>query len=324
LPNDDLTWEKNHEFNSAIEAVMFNRLNLTLEFYNRITSDMLMLVDLPTTTGFYNQWRNTGKLSNTGLEFSTGYDIINNNDIKFNASFNLTWNKTKLLDLAGEEELLHGWNRVRRLNEAYSQWYVYDWAGVNPLTGMGMWYDEDGELTEKYENARRVTKGQIEPKYIGGISLSFKWKGLTISSLMEFKTGHHVYIMESTYTKSDGWYIGHNQVASQLDYWKEPGDKAPNPKPIAGNTSNSNAWKISRWIEKGDYLRLKNINVNYHLPEKLVSRMKLRTLDVYVEGNNIQAWHDVSYWDPEGSYNGDTYSTYPLSRQLIFGIKIGI
>lgn len=324
LPYDNLTWEKNYEFNTGIEAVLFSRFNLNLEFYRRITSDMLLWVQLPTTTGFDEQLRNTGKLSNTGIELSAGYDIIRSNDVILDVTLNLTRNNTKLLDLGGEQEILDGWNRIHRLNESFSQWYVYDWAGVNPLTGMGMWYDVNGELTEKYENARRVTKGQVEPKYIGGLSLNFSWKGLTISCLTEFKTGHYVYIMESTYTKSDGWYIGHNQVASQLDYWKEPTDRASNPKPIANNTSNSNAWKISRWIEKGDYLRLKNVNVNYSLPEKWISRIKLKSLDIYTEANNLHAWHDVSYWDPERSYNGDTYSTYPLSRQLIFGIKIGI
>ncbi|MBN1415874.1 MAG: TonB-dependent receptor [Bacteroidales bacterium] len=324
LQNDDLTWEKNHEINAGIESIMFNRFNLNIEFYRRITSDMLLWVQLPSSTGFYSQLRNTGKLSNMGIELSAGYDIISKRDLKLNAAFNLTRNITELLDLGGEQEILDGWNRIHRLNEAFSQWYVYDWAGVNPLTGMGMWYDENGEFTEKYENARRVTKGQIEPKYVGGVSLNLSWKGLSISSMMEFKTGHYVYIMESTYTKSDGWYIGHNQVASQMDYWKNPGDKASVPKPIANNTSNSNAWKSSRWIEKGDYFRLKNVVVNYSMPLKWISHLKLKTLDISMEANNIYAWHDVSYWDPERSYNGNTYSTYPLSRQLIFGIKIGI
>ncbi len=324
LPNDELTWEMNHEFNTGVEAVVFDRLNLSLEYYRRITSDMLLWVPLPTTTGFNSQLRNTGSLSNTGIELSVGYDIIHSNEINLSASINLTHNTTKLLDLGGEQEIMDGWNRIHKLNESFSQWYVYDWAGVNPLTGMGMWYNENGELTEKYENARRVTKGQLQPKYVGGFSLEFSWKGLSISSVLDFKTGHSVYIMESTYTKSDGWYIGHNQVASQLDYWKKPGDKAFNPKPIANNTSNSNAWKSSRWIEKGDYLRFKNVNINYKLPDKWISRMKLKSLNVYMEANNIRAWHDVSYWDPERSYNGDTYSTYPQSRQLIFGVKIGI
>lgn len=323
LPNDDLTWEVNNEFNIGLDIVMMERLNINLDFYNRITSDMLLSVQLPGTTGFGSQLRNTGKLSNTGIEIHMDYDLIRSQDLNINLGFNLANNKTKLLDLGGEEQILDSWNKVHRLNETFSQWYVWDWAGVNPLTGMGMWYDENGNLTERYENAARVTAGQIQPKFVGGITFNASWKGFSLDALFEFKTGHYVYIMESTYTKSDGWYIGHNQVASQLDYWKEPGDIVANPKPIANNTSNSNAWTSSRWIEKGDYLRFKQLRINYSLPKKFVSYVKLNSVDVYAEASNIYAWHDVSYWDPERSYAGNIYSTYPLPRQLVFGLRLG-
>lgn len=323
LPNDDLTWEVNNEFNAGLDLVLFQKLNLNLDFYNRITSDMLLNVQLPGTTGFTSQLRNTGKLSNTGVELHLDGDVIKTGSLKMNIGLNLAYNKTKLLDLGGEDQILDSWNKVHRLNESFSQWYVWDWAGVNPLTGMGMWYDVDGNLTERYENAARVTAGQVEPKFVGGITFNASWKGLSLDALFEFKTGHYVYVMESTYTKSDGWYIGHNQVASQLDHWKEPGDIVPNPKPIANNTSNSNSWKSSRWIEKGDYLRFKHLRLNYSLPMKVVAAAKLASVNVYAEASNIYAWHDVSYWDPERSYDGDIYSTYPLPRQLLFGIKLG-
>lgn len=322
LPNNDLTWEKNNELNAGFDLVLFNRMTVNADFYNRITSDMLLYVQLPTTTGFSSQLRNTGKLSNTGLELSMDSKILNSGSFLLSAGFNVAHNKTVLLDLGGEEEILDSWNKVHRLNETFSQWYVYDWAGVNPLTGMGMWYDADGKLTEKYENARRVTKGQVQPEFVGGFKLNASWKGLSLNALFEFKTGHYVYVMESTYTKSDGWYLGHNQVASQLDYWKEPGDVVPVPKPIANNTSNSNAWKISRWIEKGNYLRFKQLNITYSLPSGWFANTRLGGLDVYAEAANITAWHDVSYWDPERSYNGDLYSTYPLARQVLLGLRL--
>ena len=141
--------------------------------------------------------------------------------------------------------------------------------------------------------------------------------------MFDFKTGHSVYMMESTYTKSDGFYIGHNQVASQLDYWKQPGDRVEVPKPIAGNSSNSNAWKSSRWIEKGDYLRFKSLNLNYSLPKRWIEAIKLNSVDIYCEATNLYVWHNVSYWDPEKSYDGNVYSSYPLSKQYIFGVKFG-
>lgn len=322
LANEDLTWEQNGEINTGIDANLFGKLSLNLDFYHRITSDMLLNVPLPGTTGFSSQRRNVGKMSNTGFEFTADYSILKGRNSNLNATFNITHIKTKILDLAGETEMLDGWNRIFRLNESFSQWYVYDWAGVNPLTGMGMWYNTNGELTEDYSKARRITKGQLEPKWIGGFSLNYSWKGLSIIPMFEFKTGHSVYIMETRYSQSDGWYIGHNQVASQLNYWKEPGDRVANPKPIANNSSNSNAWTSSRWIEKGDYLRFKQLTINYSLPSKWITTIGLSGVDIYMDASNIWVWHNVSYWDPERSYDGDTYASYPLARRFLLGAKI--
>lgn len=322
LANNDLTWEQNAEINTGIDANFFGRINMNFDFYHRITSDMLLNVPLPATTGFSSQRRNVGKMSNTGVELTVDFSILKSKNSNLNFAFNASHIQTKITDLAGETQMLDGWNRIFKLNENFSQWYVYDWAGVNPLTGMGMWYDTNGDLTESYSKARRVTKGQLEPKWTGGFSLNYSWKGLSISPMFEFKTGHSVYIMETRYSKSDGWYIGHNQAASQLDYWKKPGDMAENPKPIANNSSNSNAWTSSRWIEKGDYLRFKQLNINYSLPKKWMSSTGLGSVDIYIEASNIHVWHDVSYWDPERSYSGDTYASYPLAKRYIFGAKI--
>lgn len=321
LANTNLTWEQNAEFNTGIDANLLKKIGINLDFYHRITSDMLLNVPLPATTGFDSQRRNVGKMSNTGVELTMDYKLINTNTTNLNLGFNVSHIKTKILDLAGEPEMLDGWNRIFRLNESFSQWYVYDWAGVNPLTGMGMWYDENGELTESFSRARRITKGQLEPKWVGGFFMNFSWKGFTISPMFEFKTGHSVYIMETRYSMSDGWYIGHNQSAALLDYWKQPGDRVENPKPIANNSSNSNAWNSSRWIEKGDYLRFKQLNINYTLPKKWVSPAGFDAIDIYMEASNIWAWHDVSYWDPERSYHGDTYASYPMARRFLFGVK---
>ena len=321
LANTNLTWEQNAEFNTGIDANLLKKIGINLDFYHRITSDMLLNVPLPSTTGFDSQRRNVGKMSNTGVELTMDYKLINTNTTNLNLGFNVSHIKTKILDLAGEPEMLDGWNRIFRLNESFSQWYVYDWAGVNPLTGMGMWYDENGELTESFSRARRITKGQLEPKWVGGFFMNFSWKGFTISPMFVFKTGHSVYIMETRYSMSDGWYIGHNQSAALLDYWKQPGDRVENPKPIANNSSNSNAWNSSRWIEKGDYLRFKQLNINYTLPKKWVSPAGFDAIDIYMEASNIWAWHDVSYWDPERSYHGDTYASYPMARRFLFGVK---
>jgi len=146
---------------------------------------------------------------------------------------------------------------------------------------------------------------------------------LSFNTNWNYKVGHYVYVMERRYTDSDGYNVGSNQSRNLLDYWKKPGDHVANPKPIAGNSSGSNAWGTSRYLEKGDFLRLKNISLGYQLPTKYAKVLKLDNIKLSASVDNVYVWHNVSYWDPERDVEGGGYATYPPARTFTVGIKLG-
>jgi TonB-linked SusC/RagA family outer membrane protein len=330
LANPELTWEGNKTLNVGLDFAIFSRIQGSVEWYNRLTTDMLLDVPLSRTTGFNSLRRNVGEMVNKGLEVNLSGDVIHTQNMNWNLGLNVSFNNTTITDLGGEEEIAASWWGVHVLNgEGSAQYYVYDWAGVNPANGNGLWWTEDpdtgerGELTENYNSARRYYGGKVDPDFIGGFNTLFTWKGFSASAYFNFTVGNTVYIQERRYASSDGYSFGDNQEAGLLDYWKNPGDIVTAPRPIPWNNSNSNAWSTSRFMEDGSFLRFKNLTFSYNLPQNLVSKISLDNARVYVNMQNLHVWHNVSYWDPERTYNGGGYATYPIPRTITVGIDIG-
>ena len=112
---------------------------------------------------------------------------------------------------------------------------------------------------------------------------------------------------ESRYLMSDGAEMSMNQMADALNYWKKPGDTNCHPKPVAGNTSNSNDFTIDRWVQDGSYLRLKDVTVSYSLSQKAVKKMHVKGLRFYVSGLNLYTASDVTANNPEAGISGNVY-----------------
>ncbi len=331
LAKPDLTWELTETYNLGLDLNLFGRLDASVDVYQRNTSDMLLDVPISQTSGFSNLRRNVGSMRNEGIELLLNGQVIRTPDMTWNVGGNIAFNRTRILDLAGEAVVGDGFFRRYRAygeegNEDYeyglSHYYVYDWAGVNPLTGMGLWYDEDGNLSENYNNARRVYRGKSDPDFFGGLTTSFSWKGISVNALFEYKVGHYVKVMERRYVDSDAFSF-QTHSSNSLDYWKEPGDVVATPKPIANNNSESNAWGTSRFLEKGDYLRFKELSVSYTLPKLISDNIRAERIRLYASAYNLYTWHDVSYFDPERDARGGGYALYPNPFTMAFGVDVG-
>lgn len=326
--NPDLTWEVNTAYNVGLDFGLFDRLSGSFEVYKRITTDMLLNTNISRTSGFSTLRRNIGSLSNTGWEALINYDILSGGEFTWNVSANIAHNRSEILDLGEEEEFINADNSriLHKVGESLYQFYLRDYAGVNPVNGEALWYtgtrEERGPLTNVYADARRFLAGSPEPDFLGGISTDLSWKGLTLSIATEFKLGGEVLIEENRYTNSDGYNWGSNQANSGLDYWKKPGDITTNPKPIADNTTNSAGFLNTRWMYSGDYLRLKNITLSYSLPKKLVNKIKLEDLRVYGSAVNAFTFHDVDFWDPERGVDGSGFGIYPQTKSFVVGLDI--
>ena len=329
--NPDLSWEKNFAWNWGIDFRFLKRFSGSIDVYTRKTTDMLLDKAQSSTSGFNTATVNIGSMRNTGIEFQFDAEILNKGDWQWNVGFNIAHNKTKILELTGEapedgspEMMPYSEDsRLRHIvGESMFTFWLKDYAGVNPVNGEALWRTEEGELTNDYNAAAYVKSGSPEPKYTGGVNTTLRWKDLSLSIVGEFKGGNKVMIIENRYLTSDGNQMSMNQQKHALDYWKKPGDTGVNPKPIAGNATNSYSFSSNRFIEKGDYFRIKDITLSYQLPKDILNKVGLKATRIYASGLNVYTFHDVNFWDPERGVDGMGYGIYPVSKSFIVGLDL--
>ena len=321
--NQELSWEKNETWNVGVDFGFFGRLRGSIDVYDRITKDMLLNKSVPQTSGFSSNFMNTGKMRNSGVEFQIDGDVISTSDILWNIGFNIAYNKTEILDLGGEQKIEAATWLHHVVGKSMYSYYLSDYYGVNPSNGEALWVTEEGKLTNDYNKARKYYAGSPEPKFVGGFNTAFTWKGLSLSAFFEYKIGNKILPMnESRYLMSDGAVMNMNQMADALNYWKKPGDTHCNPKPVAGNSSNSNDFEIDRWVQDGSYLRLKDVTVSYALSQAAVKKIRVKGLRFYVSGLNLYTFSDVTAYDPEAGATGVVDAIYPFAKTVVGGIEL--
>lgn len=322
--NDYLSWEKNGSWNIGVDYNFLQRFSGSIDFYSRKTTDMLLKRPLSYTSGFESQMQNVGSLRNTGVEFQFDASVIQNNNVEWNIGFNISHNKSKVLDLAGDEMIADADYAALKYikGENLFSFYVRDYYGVNPDNGEALWVAEDGSTTNNINKARYVVAGSPEPKLTAGLHTDVSWNGFTLNVLFEGKFGNKVLIAENNYLHSDGKQMSMNQAATSLNYWKQPGDTNCAPKPVANNASNSNASASSRFIENGSYVRIKDITLSYSLPKKWLNPIGVNNLKLYATGSNVYTFHDVDFFDPERGVKGMGYGVYPMTKSFVFGLDL--
>lgn len=328
--NATLTWEKSASWNVGIDYGFLKRFSGSIDFYTRKTTDMLLDRPLSYTSGFNTQKQNVGSLRNAGIEFQFEATIIDNKDWLWSAGLNLSHNKSKILDLAGDEMInyydpvLDDTNdQIKHIKgKSLLTYYLREYYGVNPVNGEALFVTEDGSLTNNFNQARFIEAGSPEPKLTGGLNTNVSWKDLSLSVQFEGKFGNKVLIGENRYLHSDANQMSMNMSKSALNYWKQPGDTGVNPKPVAGNTSSSYSNLTTRFLEKGDFVRVKDITLAYNLPQKWINTAGISGLRVYASAYNLYTFHDVNYWDPERGIAGMGYGIYPMTKSFIFGLDL--
>jgi TonB-linked SusC/RagA family outer membrane protein len=322
--NPILSWEKNGTWNAGLDFTLFDKLSGNVDVYNRLTTDMLLDKNVPQTGGFSTNFLNIGSLRNKGVEIQLDYTLLNTNDWKWSVGGNIAFNQTKILELGDNKEIAYsGDSRLRHMvDKSLYTFRLYDYAGVDPTNGDALWYDAAGNLSNDYSKARYNYDYSPEPKYTGGFNTNVSWNGFNLGAFFEYKGGNYVLLIERRYMESDGAQMSNNQINTAMNYWKKPGDTGVNPRPIAGNATNSNSFSSTRFLQKGDYLRLKDVTLSYTFPTKWLKQAKIGNLKLYVSAQNIYTFHDVDWWDPERGVDGIGYGIYPMSKSLIGGLEI--
>ncbi|HAF29988.1 MAG TPA: hypothetical protein DCG75_13185 [Bacteroidales bacterium] len=321
LANPDLRWEKNENWDIGIDVgVLNNRVNLTLDYYSRTTSDLLLEVPISKTTGFENIMQNVGSMKNSGWEVEL--NTVNlQGELKWFTDFNISFNKNEIVKLNNGEDIIDG-HYMRREGEPFYSFWKQEWAGVNPADGTPMWYDSDGNLVDNIADADFQILGSAHPDFIGGFTNTFEYKGFELMIFFNFSYGNDIYNNSKRYLLHDGQQGTGNASVEILDRWQQPGDVTDVPQIIEGGNNRSNA-ASSRYIEDGSYLRLKTVNLGYTIPSKYTDKIKLEKVRLFAQGENLLTWTEFSGLDPEQGVNGQAWFTYPTARTITFGIDIG-
>ena len=330
VPNPDLAWEKNKNFNIGFDARLFDRLNVTFDYYTRRTSDLLQDVPTSMTVGFSSMLKNVGEMKNQGVEVDINVDVFKHSQVRWNTGLPLSHNSNKVTKLYEGKDIIDG-SRITREGESYYSWWSREWAGVDPQTGEEQWVlntkNEDGSinrgLTKNPAEAQRVIIGKPDPKLTGGWRNSLSWKGLELNMLFNFSLGGKVYdTYRTSFTDTDGYSVWYNMSTDQLNRWQKPGDVTDVPRRI-----NNYVWGnygSSRFMKDLNYLRLKSLSLSYSLPQKWVNKAQLNNVRVFVSGSNLLTLTSYKFTDPEMPVNGMPTFGLPNLKTVTFGIELGI
>ena len=319
--NEDLTWEKTTILNITMKLGFLNRFNLTAEFYNKYTSDMLMAVPVSVVGRYSTRWSNMGAMVNRGVDLDLNVNVLKFKDFLWTVSANASYNKNEIKELyEGRDEYeLSTTGLFLKKGHSFGEFYTNRFAGVNPANGDALWYDKNGNLTNECldEDKVLVGKSYIAP-WQGGFGTSLSWKGLTVSTQFSWVADRWMMNNDRYFNESNGTFVNYNQSKKMLyDRWKKPGDVATVPRyGIAAQLD-------SRFLEDASFLRWKNLMVSYTLPANLLAPLKVvENIRVYAQGQNLLTFTKFQGMDPESSMN--IYAAqYPMSRQFSIGLEIG-
>ena len=341
IGNKDLTWEKTYTLGVGVDAVLFDRITLNLDYYKKKTTDLLYNVPVSGVTGWSINYKNIGEVSNHGFEMTLGVDILKRTDWDWNISANLALNRNEIKKLYGDKPeiiienaqsgIIGPANKILKPGYDIDSWYTTEWVGVDPENGDPLWYmtDENGNRVKTNDYAKAsanpVICGSSNPDFYGGFSTSLRWKNLDLSANFAYSVGGKVYNYMRMEFDSDGAYTDRNQMRLKDGWsrWQKKGDIATHPKAVYGNTSNSNSTS-SRYLEDASYLRLRNLTIGYTFPIKKV----FSNLRIYMAGENLFVLSGFSGIDPEvppmnnGAATGVAGAVYPQTRKFVFGLNV--
>ena len=319
--NPNLVWERSEALNIAVETRFFDLFNFNVEVYNRVTKDMLLLMPVSRTSGFTSERRNVGQMTNRGIELTLDTDIVRTTDFSWSFNANFTYNRNTVDELYLDvTEFVQG-NTIVQEGSAYGTFYYNRFAGVNPANGRPLWYDSYGNVTPSHRDDDRVVlEGQtFVPPYFGGFGTVLNYRSFQLNALFSFVYDKWMVNNTKYFIANQSNFGAYNQSADVLDHWKEPGDNVHFP--LYGTVPGSIF--DTRFLEDASFLRLRNVVFAYRLPSELVQRMRLQSMRLYVQGQNLWTLTNYSGFDPE--YLGSSeLNSYPAVRTVTFGIDIGL
>ena len=328
--NADLSWEQQALFTVALSGRVFNMIDFDIQYYRRKTTDMIMSVPQPYTSGFTSVTQNVGGMLNSGVDLTLGIDILRGRDyfLRFNTTFNYNSQKiTELFD--GRERWEIANTMVAYVVGKPIMFYLPIYAGVDSETGAPTWYKagEDVDVTTKDEvttvfDEDTLTQNSGKSRYApinGGFGLSGSWKNLSFQADFSYVLGKYLFSNDGYFYANPVAFSGWNTHKSVSDYWTPENKDAKWPDWSQGYTMEFD----SHLLEDASFLRLKNLQIGYNIPKSWLgwTNNVVKGLKITFTGRNLLTFTKYSGIDPEINSNL-TYGVAGNSKQYLGGLEL--
>ncbi|MBB2950339.1 SusC/RagA family TonB-linked outer membrane protein [Sphingobacterium sp. JUb56] len=326
LANPNLSWELSKNIDLGLDARLFNILDITLDYFNKKTSNLLLNIPVSSTTGFTSQLQNYGEMKNWGWEFSMKYRVIDHKDLKWDTRINGTILHNEITklpsDLIPTYSSSNGQNPlITKVGESLNSFYLRDYAGVNHENGLASYHvlndgRRTGELTTNAEEAGFGIFGNAVQKVQGGFLNQFNFKKFSLDVLLNYGIGGKAYDWTAFKRDDDGFLPQFTSTKAQLNPWTPLNPDSKVPIRINGNNTFSNDVS-TRHLYNADYLKVRNIRLSYHLDKFRF----LQGATCFIQGDNLLLWTRLDDFDPEAITNGVNLFQTPTSRSVLIGVQ---
>ncbi|HVW61937.1 MAG TPA: TonB-dependent receptor [Puia sp.] len=339
VPNPTLRWEKSRQLDLGIDLAAFqNKLTFTAEYYNKITTDMLLSVPLPAISGFTSYLTNIGKVRNRGFEFAAGYKT-KIGAVGVSVGGNVSINRNLVLAINGPNDQLlngsfYGGYNISRVGLPIGTLYGFKKLGIfqnqaeidkspfqdGAIPGVYKFYDADGNDTISYDTKDMVKIGNPWPKFTYGFTLGGDYRNFDWSILINGAQGYDIYrVIEASTMNMDGVFNVLEESKQRYRDEQHPGN---------GRAATTNTWKweresSSRYIYSGSHMWIKNISIGYTF-KPATPKLMFKSLRVYASGDNLFLITHYPGSNPDVDNNGGINpglddESYPLARTFTFG-----
>ncbi|MGE9312176.1 SusC/RagA family TonB-linked outer membrane protein [Niabella sp. CJ426] len=324
IGNPDFDWEYVDELNVGFDLSLFKaqRVKLVADWYNKITRNMF--IDLPLSAFSGAGTGGTAPLSsarmgNKGIEFSLSGDVIQKEHFNWNIGVNGAYNQNKILKVSDvTDELPDGDTRIIKVGLPYGTYYAQQWAGVDPANGDALYYNRDGSVTNIYSAEAQAIplSANMFPKLTGGITTALRWKSITLSALLSFVSDVQRWNNIDFYNENQAYMTSNQSKRMLYDRWKKPGDNAILQRiDVPRNFT-------SKDIQDASFMRLRNLQLSYGIPTALLQSTRiLKSVDIFVQGQNLFTWTKWRGLDPENNRQYGRFE-YPNARKYTAGINV--
>ena len=333
--NENLTWETADQYDAGFDLSFWKgRFGIIFDVYLKNTYNLLYEKPMASTTGFTSIMSNIGSMRNYGVELTLD-GHIDIGPVKWDTSLNLTHNKNRLTGLLGDDIIsLNGYHALK-VGEEVGSFYLYKFDGI---------YQYDGEVPEaQYElgvragdvkyhdfdgngiinDKDRIITGSPNPILSGGWNNTFKYKGFELGIFLTYSWGNKVYAHWMQGPTRLGNYQGLLQEWAD-HYWTGPGSTNTYPRPIY-SLHGQNVYDSDYYLKDASNIRLSSVTLGYSFPHKWVEAMHLRSLRLYVQGENLALISRYPGWDPDMSTSVDPsligVAAYGVPRATVY--KVG-